>query len=185
MNDFEGLHIALTGEMRSGKDTIGKYLVKELGFKRFAFGDGIRKTCKQLFPEHFENSVKPRKLLQDFGQFCVGIKRNVWVDMLFEEMNRTTDENDNIVITDLRQPHEYEALVQAGFIIVKVNTDIDVRVTRMKEKGEPFDPKVLEHETERFIRDYEVDYELDNNGTPEELIQQTKIMLMNIVGGGM
>ncbi|MEH7116947.1 hypothetical protein V7128_05900 [Neobacillus vireti] len=186
MSDFKGVQIALTGEMRSGKDTVGKFLVEEYGFKRFAFGDGIVKTCRKLFPDQFKEGRKPRKLLQDFGQFCVAHDKNVWVNYVFREMlwYEVDPLEDNVVITDLRQPHEYEKLLESGFTIVRVNSKPAKRKARIIAAGEEYDPETFNHSTEKFVRTFEVDFELYNNGTFDELISQTKNMLRNLTGGG-
>jgi dephospho-CoA kinase len=185
MPEIKGLQIALTGEMRSGKDTVGKFLVEEYGFERFAFGDGIVKTTKKLFPDLYKHG-KPRKLLQDFGQFCVAQDKNVWINYLFKEMlwNDIDPLEDNVVITDLRQPHEYEKLVESGFTIVRVNTKPEIRKQRIIASGEKFNPETFNHETEKHVRTFEVDWELYNNGTHDELIHQVKNMITNLTGGG-
>jgi len=181
---FEGLQIGLTGEMRSGKDAVGEYLVREHGFKRFAFGDGIVKTTRKLFPEQFE-SVKPRKLLQEFGQFCVSLDESVWVRYLFREMlyQGIDPVVDNVVITDLRQPHEYEHLLESGFTIVRVNTKPALRKERIISNGESYSDETFYHSTEKHIRTFDVDYELDNNGTLEVLTDQVDAMLRDMTGG--
>jgi dephospho-CoA kinase len=185
MTDIKGLQIALCGEMRSGKDTVGEFLVKYFEFKRFAFGDGIVKTCKKLFPEEFENGNKPRGLLQDFGQYCVDKDNNVWVNYLFREMlyQGVDPVEDNVVITDLRQPHEYKKLVESGFTIVRVNTKPEIRKARIEARGETVTDEQFNHETEKHVRGFEVDYELSNNTTEQELIDQTLVMLDNLTGG--
>jgi dephospho-CoA kinase len=187
MYDIKGVQIALAGEMRSGKDTVGKYLIEKYGFKRFAFGDGIVKTAQRLFPEQFEQGEKPRQLLQEFGQHCVSIDKNVWVNQLFKEMlwNGIDPLEDNVVITDLRQPHEHEKLVESGFQIVRVNAKPHIRKQRIIDAGETFSETRFNHITEQFVRDFEVDFELDNNRTEKELLEQVEVMLMNITGGGL
>lgn len=182
---IEGVSIALTGEMRSGKDEVGKILVEEFGFKRYAFGDGIRKVTRKLFPHEFENGVKPRKLLQEFGQEQVARYPRVWVDacfreMLFDEVDPVTD---NVVITDLRQPHEYEALKESGFVIVRVNTKDHIRKRRMELAGEEVSADVLQHSTESHVRRFTVDFEIDNNGTTEQLRNNVIALLRSITGG--
>jgi dephospho-CoA kinase len=186
MYDIKGVQIGLAGEMRSGKDTVGEFLVNEYGFKRFAFGDGIVKSAKKLFPSEFISDEKPRKLLQEYGQACVAIDKDVWVNYLFKEMlwQGIDPIEDNVVITDLRQPHEYEKLVESGFIIARVNCKPATRKQRIINAGETFSEERFNHVTEKFVRTFEVDYELDNNGTRDQLIEQTKIMLMDITGGG-
>lgn len=186
MTELKGVQIALTGEMRSGKDTVGKYLVEKYGFQRFAFGDGIVKTCKKLFPNEFIDGVKPRKLLQQFGQFCVAQDKNVWVDYLFREMLwRGVDPiTDNVVITDLRQPHEYEKLVESGFTIVRIVSSPEIRKQRIIDSGEVYSKETFTHPTESHVKTFVVDYELDNNGTHEQLVSQVENMISDITGGG-
>ena len=53
------MKIALFGKIRSGKDTVGKILIEEYGFNRFAFGDGIGEIIQKYFPEAWEGG-KPR-----------------------------------------------------------------------------------------------------------------------------
>ena len=177
--------IALTAEMRAGKDSVGKILVDEYGFKRYAFGDGIVDICKQLFPSMF-TGAKPRKLLQEFGQEQVARYRYVWVDYMFAKMQ--TDgidpQKDNIVVTDLRQPHEYQALVDSGFYIVRVNASLETRIRRMKNNGEIVTPEILEHSTEKYVRNFKVDYEIDNNGTLEQLHENVEELIQTIGGMG-
>lgn len=181
---LEGLSIALTGEMRCGKDEVGRILVEEYMFKRYGFGDGIRKVCQSLFPHEFEGA-KPRKLLQEFGQDQVRRHSRVWVDYCFREMlyDGVDPVVDNVVITDLRQPHEYEALVESGFTIIRVNTKGHIRKQRMELAGEEVNDEILRHETELHIRSFEVDFEIDNNGTHEQLRENVKALMSNITGG--
>lgn len=185
-NELKGLQIALTSEMRGGKDTVGKYLVDHYGFQRYAFGDGIVKTAKKLFPEAFENGEKPRKLLQDFGQYCVSIDKMVWVRYLFREMlyDGIDPLEDNVVITDLRQPHEYEHLVESGFTIARVNTDAETRIQRILDAGETYDPETFNHSTEKFVRTFEVDFEFDNNFGKNDLFDQVDNFINDLTGGG-
>jgi hypothetical protein len=144
MKLFKGVQVALTGQMRSGKDTVGKFLIEKYGFKRFAFGDGIVRTCQNLFPSKFLTEEKPRELLQEFGQFCVSLDKNVWVNYLFKEMMKSDiyPVEDNVVITDLRKQ-------------------------RIISSGEKYDPKIFNYVTEQFVKTFEVDFEIENNGTKD------------------
>lgn len=186
MNFPKGLKIALCGCMRSGKDSVGAYLISEYGFKRYALGDGIVQITKELFPQEYESGIKPRKLLQEFGQYCVTqIDSEVWVRHMFTRMERdgiNLDE-DNIVITDMRQPHEYDALVERGFTIVRINVSQETQHNRMKELGEPIEDRALQHITERFTDEFEVDFELNNDSDLETLHSQVKYLIRYVTGG--
>ena len=118
--------IGLSGYASSGKDTVAEILVKQHGFKRVAFADKIRECLYVLNPiinyagDRLAESIdavgwdegkqhsEVRRLLQTFGAE-VGrnlIDPNLWVEMTMSGLNR----DENIVITDVRFPNEYEAI---------------------------------------------------------------------------
>jgi dephospho-CoA kinase len=162
--------------MRSGKDEVGRILVQSQGFHRFAFGDGIVKTGKLLFPEKFEQGEKPREFLQEFGQQCVAHDNNVWVHYMFREMlfQGIDPLEDKVVVTDLRQPHEYTKLKESGFFVVRINATEELRKQRIISAGETFNEKAFYHETEQHVNSFEVDFEIDNNSSRQNLINQVE-----------
>lgn len=62
------------------------------------------------------------------------------------------------IITDLRQPNEYEFAKQNDFTIIKVECDDVVRLKRIQELNDDFDEKDLQHETETYIDSFDYDY---------------------------
>jgi hypothetical protein len=42
--------LGLTGYARSGKDTVGGYLVSQMGFRRVAFGDTLKRVAEDMNP---------------------------------------------------------------------------------------------------------------------------------------
>jgi dephospho-CoA kinase len=180
---FEGgvnLNIALVGKMRSGKDTLAEYAIENYDFTRFAFGDGIREICGILFPEQMKDGNKPRSLLQGVGQMMRQIDNDVWVNKCFSEIETerlmcvTAVGKDivNPIITDLRQPNEYQRCKDEGYIIIKVHCDEDLRIKRILEKNDKFNVNDLYHETEMHIDTYDCDFVISNNGSIEELYKQ-------------
>lgn len=183
------MKIALTGKMRSGKDTIAEYAIEEYGFARFAFGDGIRKVCKMLYPDQVAEGKKPRRLYQFTGQTLRQSDENVWVNYCFNQIEMIKDmfstrlkENEtgipfSPIITDLRQPNEYNRCKQENYVIIKVHTDDEIRLQRMNAKGDNFTMEDLSHETEQHIDKFEYDYIIVNNGKLEDALRQfDKIM---------
>ena len=168
------MRIALTGRMRSGKDSVGNYLVTRYGFTRYALGDGVRLVCKLLYPEVVVKG-KPRYLYQAVGQGMRCIDRNVWVKYMARNIER--DGLDDVVITDVRQQNEVDMLRRAGYFIVRVNADPKTRVKRMVACGDVFDTDDLNHETELHIETFDVDYEINNDGNLESLYQQIEWLL--------
>lgn len=165
------IKLALTGKARSGKDAIAEYLVANYRFKRFAFGDGIREVCRQLYPEQFEGRAKPRALLQGVGQSLRAFDEDVWVKRTLYEISWSWPHG-SVVISDLRQPNEYDALIRKGFVIIRVTAPEDLRIQRMLAVGDAFNSDDLTHDTESYVDSFEVDYEIINDGTLGELHTQ-------------
>jgi dephospho-CoA kinase len=158
------LKIALLGKMRSGKDTIGEYAASKYGFVRYAFGDELKRYYHELFGK---TESKPREGYQWFGQICRSHDPDIWVRKCFENIHEQ-----NVIITDLRQPNEYERCLNEGFTFIKVHCDDDIRIKRILEKNDRFNTKDLQHETESYIDTYEYDYLIENNSTLDELLKK-------------
>jgi hypothetical protein len=106
--------------------------------------------------------LTPRLLLQVLGTQGGRdlIHPNIWVNSLMSEYR---DSKPKWVITDTRFPNELEAVKSRGGITIRVSTD---------RCG-----KVSSHESETALDDATFDYEIENNGTIEELIQQVNNLL--------
>ena len=182
------IKIALCGRMRSGKDSIAAYLIEKHGFVRFAFADELKRICRELFPDRFVAGSKPRTLLQGVGVAMREFDPDVWVNATMREIARYQRETDrtlwhrpNYVITDLRFPNEYERLRAEGFVIIRVVADNGTRYLRMIDAGDTFTAADLEHETERHIDTFAVDYEIDNNGSLAELYAKVDEIMADIL----
>jgi dephospho-CoA kinase len=174
------LKIALCGTLRSGKDTVAEMIGKD-GFSKFAFAEGIWATIELLFPEVYERKFeeKPRKLLQDIGQKMREVDPDVWIRYTFKRIEQSGAKR--VLVTDLRQPNELEALKAAGFFIVRVNADPEIRIARAKAAGDNFNIQDMLHETERHVERFHVDFDIENNGTIEELGEKVNHMFSEIL----
>jgi len=169
-----GIKIGLVGKAGTGKDTVADYLMAVYGFKKFAFAYRLKEIDYELFGP---TEGKDRKRLQEFGQFCRTIDPDTWVRQLHKQIK---DYHGNIVVTDIRQPNEYQYCIDNGFIIVKIVCDDEIRTQRMIDRGDIFKPEDLQHETERFIDQFDFDYRVDNNGTFSDLANQTDYIIRDI-----
>jgi dephospho-CoA kinase len=167
--------IALTGKMRSGKDLCGSHLYINYGFDRVAFGDALKKNAHATFPWVSEFS-KPRALYQQFGQLMREIEPDIWIKHAEQAVKGAIDfrvntgaEKVGVVITDLRQPNEYEWARANGFTIIRVTAPDEDRIARAKIAGDDFNEADLEHETESHIDGFTVDYEIHNDGSLDDL----------------
>ena len=166
-----GFDIALTGGMRSGKDTVFEIL-QELDFRvrRVAFGDELKKKFHETF-EDIPETPKPIQHYIDYGQAMRAIDEDVWVKALSYKVQFLRDyilSKTNIVITDVRQPNEFKYARENGFVIVKVEANPQLRVHRMKSLGEEFNPDLFTQPTELHMQTQHVDYVLQNHTVDRE-----------------
>ncbi|MGM1023517.1 MAG: AAA family ATPase [Bacillota bacterium] len=187
-----GTKIALCGGARSGKDTVAEYLVLNHNFTRFAFGDAIRGLCWSYFPERMGGG-KDRPLLQGVGQDLRKYDPDIWIKRTFTEIEDVRVKSRylrgfgynglNVVISDLRQPNEYAALREQGYVIVRVDASPEDRIRRAEASGDIFRPEDMQHDTERHYASFIVDYEVCNDGSLEQLYEQTERVYAAITGG--
>lgn len=178
--------ISLAGKMRSGKDTVYTLIREELlkedniiPFKH-AFGDSVKSITYELFP----STLKNRDKLQKVGQKMREIDENVWirlVDEKIEEINKQpVDELLVNVITDVRQPNEFEYAKDKGHTI-KIICDDDIRLSRIRDKGEPLTKELFLHETETHVDDFETDFVIYNNADMSLLRNQVQQIVQSIL----
>ncbi|MEJ7218392.1 AAA family ATPase [Staphylococcus gallinarum] len=185
------INIAITGKMRSGKDTVAKNLInlmcEQYKVHAIAFGDSLKYYVKQLFNDEFADDRKPRELYQWFGQTLRMRDEDIWIKQLINSIDKNNSQpvpyNTTIVniITDLRQPNEYKFCKDNGFYIVKVECDDSIRVKRMNNLSDNFDTNDLTHETESFVDSYEADYTLVTSHINEKECKERVIGLMEFI----
>jgi dephospho-CoA kinase len=170
--------IALTGKIRSGKSTVSNHLYIRHSFNEVAFGDALKKNAHATFPWIYEWN-KPRALYQQFGQLMRQIDPDVWVKHAEQAVKGAIDfrvntgaERIGVVITDLRQPNEYEWARANGFTIIRVTAPDEDRIARAIAAGDDFSVHDLTHETEQAIDGFAVDYEIVNDGSVDDLKAQ-------------
>jgi hypothetical protein len=94
------------------------------------------------------------------------IGKNIWIEVVKRKILKELEKNKNIVITDVRFPNELELIKTFGGIIIRVtrdsvNTQLDV------------------HESEKLIETLQVDYDIQNNGTIEELYKKISELVVS------
>lgn len=182
--------ICLTGAMRAGKDLTADILRAHYGFSRFAFGDALKRTAHEVFPWIGRES-KPRKLYQTYGQLMREIDTDVWVrhtekaiDDYIEISAGLHGETDiGVVITDLRQPNEYEWAKAQGFTIIRVKAQSALRIARAQQAGDDFSLEDLTHDTESYVDGFEVDATIVNDGCVDELKTKIDVIMEQIMKG--
>lgn len=161
---------AFCGAKGHGKDTAAEVLLSKYGFNRVSFADGLRKTvCTALRePEEYftdpdkKEEIDPRTgksrryWLQWIGtQGFRALWENVWVSWWSKEIEDKA--YPRVVVTDVRFPNELAAVRAFPNSVV-----IRVRNHRKAIGGD-------NHASEAHFMDFDVDFDLENNGSIESL----------------
>ncbi|MGY5350424.1 deoxynucleotide monophosphate kinase family protein [Bacillus subtilis] len=181
------MKLAFTGRIASGKDAATNYVVTMHDFQPFTFSSKGKSLFYDLFPE-MQYKHKPRQPMRDFingiTELPVPGAESVWVDYEFRKINdyikRQCCRPANVLITDIRKPIEYDRVRAEGFKIVRIVAPESLRIERAKKRGDKFDAADLEHATETAVDDFEVDYEITNDGTIDELYAKLDALMADL-----
>ncbi len=164
--------IIFSGKQYSGKDTVAKIMLAEMtNYKRCAMGDIIKLTYgeqKGLTYEEIEKN-KPlyRQDLINLGNWGRAQDPDYWLKKIIEQ-------DGNIMVTDVRVPHEYEVFKNAGAITIRVEASRETRASRGELVGENDITEIgLDN-----IKDW--DYVIDNNSDYETLKEKVYAIIQKI-----
>ena len=126
--------IIFSGKQYSGKDTVAKVLLENMpNYKRCAMGDIIKLEYgrqKGLTYEEIEKN-KPiyRQDLINLGNWGRAQDPDYWLKKIISQEG-------NIIVTDVRVPHEYEVFKAAGAISIRIEASRETRALRGELIGE-------------------------------------------------
>lgn len=139
----------MLGFKGSGKDTVGKHLVKAHGFKSTAFADPLKKSLAALMdwqvkdlagvttasrtwretPDPYWSAqlgrpITPRYLMQQYGTEIIraNLHNDFWV-MRTQKMIESSDSD--WVVTDVRFPNEIKMIREMGGVLIRVKRGED------------------------------------------------------------
>ena len=164
--------IIFSGKQYAGKDTAAKIMLDEMpDFRRCAMGDIIKLTYgaqKNLTYEEIEkNKSKYRADLIILGNWGRAQSPDYWLQKIVEQ-------DGNIIVTDVRIPHEYEVFKKAGAITIRVEATREIRASRGELIGEEDITEVgLDN-----IKDW--DFVIENNSSYENLKLQVNRIISRI-----
>ena len=126
--------IIFSGKQYAGKDTAAKILLDSMPeFRRCAMGDIIKLTYGKekglTYDEIEKNKAKYRADLITLGNWGRSQSPDYWLQKIVEQEG-------NIVVTDVRIPHEYDVFKKAGAISIRIEATRDVRASRGQLIGE-------------------------------------------------
>lgn len=159
------LNIAVKGRKYAGKDTIGTELVENYGYERVSFAEPLKRMIAVLLEEcgYSEDDIvrmidgdrkeipvpelggkTTRYCMQTLGtEWRDLIHKSLWVDIAKRKIEEHNHNDDEVVVTDLRFPHEAKALREMGdaFQIIEV-----IRPGSSTGNGEAHASEVLQDE---------------------------------------
>lgn len=164
------MKIALTGKMRSGKDTVADMFI-EKGFKPYKLSMGITEVINTFFSDNVKDGNKMRNYYTTIGQSLRELDDLVWVKHTWSKIQKEPFHYicKDVIITDIRQKNEEEFLRDKGFIIIKVEAATHIRKERAMLADSDFNEKEMDHETEISVDTIEEDFCIVNEGTLMEL----------------
>lgn len=194
--------IGLVGRRETGKDTVANYLVERYAFKNHKFAGPLKGALAALFgltDEHLEGALKevkhplwgvsPRAMMQFFGTDIMQVQmqrlmpdmgathavRRLFMNLDAERETDTNSKGVDVVVSDVRFPHEVAALRARGALIVRIKRGSD----RVLDAGAS--DNVDHHISESGVDDLETDRTLDNTNTLEELYKGVDLMMFEVL----
>ncbi len=171
------MNIGIIGRARVGKDTAGKWLVDNRGYRRVAFADALKEAALKADPivdvtehgriddlfmvvddfgweEAKDRYHEVRRFLQELGAAVRAIDEDFWLRAAMKKVVEANDAGVPCVITDVRYPNEAASLKRAGF-----------RLVFMERPGVPR----MGHASENSLTPADADDYIHNAGDVDEL----------------
>ena len=174
-----GKILSIAGLERSGKDSVGDYLVEHHGFQKDSFAAPLKEACRAIFgldDRHLFGDLKeemhpfwkttPRDILQRVGTeaFRNGFDQDVWIKSL---QYRLQGKAGFWVISDARFINEVEAIKSWGG-----------KVYRVDRPGIESAIATNQHTSETALNDYNGwDGVISNAGSLPDLYAETRRVL--------
>ena len=175
--------IGLSGKMYSGKTTFAKMIIDEYGSKKLSFADEVKAIATALFGM----KQKDRRLLQSVGAKMREIHEDVWINVLLRNIKyvgkvfsiKKFPSHPIFVIDDVRYPNEKRKLEASGFIVVKLDVNVNTQIKRAKARDgiNTLSNKELYHESEVALWHARFEHEIDSNRTVDEVWEELKELI--------
>ncbi len=173
-------YVAITGNARTGKDSLGAYFVKrlaDLGIKAqtFSFAYELKMDLNEAlfanlgisaFTENAKEKEIIRPILIAYGMAARQINPRFWIEKLKKHVRNSPTQV--VIVTDVRFPNE---LTWAHH-----NRAISINLERHKEGGLKYPPiGSCEEENQEFLAKYSSLRFATIDGTPEDLLRSHEI----------
>jgi len=159
--------IGIAGRKQSGKTTLGASLATAYGLEHISFAAPMRKFVAELLggsvgelelaketPIAWLDGVTPRRMLQTLGTEWGRdlVHSELWVRIALRKAAMAV----GAVVSDVRFPNEAQAIRGLGGVVIRLN-----RSSATADDNHP---------SEKPLEDRLIDFEIENNGTPEAML---------------
>ncbi|MHA1286101.1 MAG: AAA family ATPase [Candidatus Thorarchaeota archaeon] len=138
MDESSPLKIAISGKMGSGKTTLAMEIICQFNqayngqSSMVSLGAPVKEVARNYFL--MPDGVKDRPLLQKIGQQFRSIKENVWVDLMFQEVDVMSDTTsvELFICDDVRFQNELKAMQEDGWMTIRLTVDEEEQKRRLE-----------------------------------------------------
>jgi len=172
--------IGVAGARRAGKDTVSDYLVRQYKFKKMSFAEPLKmglcailgieieelEELKNLNATHSLLNKTYRNMLETLGTEWGRdqVNKDIWTTLVAERIKNHTG---NIVLSDVRFSNEAKLIRDLGGFVIYVKNE-----NAEKAKGS--------HSCETSLKNSDVDIEVDNYGTLQQLYESVNYAMRDI-----
>lgn len=180
--------IGVSGRKQHGKDTVADFLHRKYGYIPMAFAESVKKICAILFDLSYDQlygdlkevpsdklfGFTPRELFQYIGtnifrshmkSLFETIHDDLWVYIIERKIDSIVKKYPNacFVISDVRFHNEASMISRKDGLILRVKRD------KKNNNVSNLQNRINNHISETSVDALAVDYDIDNNGTLDEL----------------
>lgn len=140
------MRLAISGKAKAGKDTLASMLCKNnSNINIYGFADRVKEVAKSMFPQmilenlygdsHLREEMVPgtnltyRQVLLDIGKLGRSYDKDFWV----KSMIPLFDNNQDVIIKDLRFENEYNFLKSHDFFLIRIKRQLHTKILDISE----------------------------------------------------
>jgi hypothetical protein len=179
----------VAGRMGAGKTTVSQRLIAEHGYTKVSLAGPLKFAVKAFLsatgfhPDEVQEMIygsrketpiallgnkSPREMMQtlgtDWGRNMVD--ENIWINQTEPYINDYINRGNPVVVDDIRFQNEVDMIRRCGGFIIYVDRNDDEDYLNLPAN-------VVNHVSEGDVSFLDAHYVIANNGTVEELIQET------------
>lgn len=177
--------LGVIGRIGAGKDTVAEYVAKKYGYDIVSFRDAVREvTEKEGLEPNRENMQKTgKKYREKYGS-------EYFTKLVMDNVMHS--KNDKIIVKEMRTEGDVKLIKEnfgSAMKIIQVKAPRETRFRRLKKRARTGDPQIPEEFNAQEKKEEELgytkaleftDYEIENNGTFEELYKKADELLKSM-----